>query len=74
MRKRKAVFVCYLFEPPSAVKPPDSEEKNADYKIKTNVEKLVKLGIESQLAALSTWFPINTNSTKQGSACVHAQQ
>lgn len=34
---------------PSAAQPPGSEEKNAEYKIKTKVEKLVTLGIESHL-------------------------
>lgn len=43
----------------TAVRPPGSEKKNADYKIKARVEKLVKLGIESHLLLPAAAFLIN---------------
>ena len=58
----------------SAVQPPGSEEKNADYKIKTKAENLVKLGIESYQLFPAHSSPINTYGTNcfyiQRSACI----
>lgn len=65
----KGVFVCYLqctysvLVSHTAVRPPGSKKKNADYKIKARVEKLVKLGIESHLVLAAAAFLINTVTT-----------
>lgn len=57
---------------PSAVQPPGSEEKNADYKIQGG--EAGKTGNRKPVAAPCRWFPINTYSTnwiyKQGAAYI----
>lgn len=81
LENRKVVFVCVypwcvqvvVWTPQLCYRQPPQREKNADYRIKTKVEKLLELGIESHSLLTAPHKYLQHQLHPRTSMCKHTQ-